>query len=149
MQAYCCSPRKCPCCSKVRTKLIIKKQQTHYRGVSHQSMYYRVGERARNNIRPQTKYARSQRHPVSSAITTDLGAFQLPLTTHHSPGTEVLARRLIGTCTQMQLIKKSSHKPRGHAQDLGTGGPAIPLARTTRWDYPICEDLPHVSNYEI
>ena len=74
---------------------------------SHQSMYYRTGERARNNIRPQTKYARSQRHPVSSVITTDLGTFRLPLATHHSSGIEVLAQRLIGTCTQMQLIKKS------------------------------------------
>ena len=89
-------------------------------------MYYRVGERASNNIRPQTKYARSQWHPVSSVITTDLGTFQLPLTTQHSSGTEVLARRLIGTCTQMQLIKKYPHVALLYSK-IGFGGVHRPL----------------------
>ena len=33
--------------------------------------------------------------------------FSVTLTIHHSSGTEVLARRLIGTCTQMSLIRNS------------------------------------------
>ena len=41
------------------------------------------------------------------------------------------------------------YRPRGHAQDFGIGGQAIPLVRTTRWHNSVHEDLPYVSNDEI
>ena len=66
-----------------------------------------TGERARNNTKPQTKYARSQRYPVSIVTIYRSWYFSVTLTIHHSSGTEVLARRLIGTCTQMSLIRNS------------------------------------------
>ena len=37
---------------------------------------YNIGERASNNTRPQTKYARPQRYPVNTVTTTNLGTFQ-------------------------------------------------------------------------
>ena len=41
------------------------------------------------------------------------------------------------------------YRPRGHLQDFGTSGQAIPLARTTRWHNPGLEDLSNVPNDEI
>ena len=60
------------------------------------SKYYRYGERARITTRPQTKYAPSHgthHHRSQSLLDT--------LITNQSSGTEVLARRLIGTCARM------------------------------------------------
>ena len=82
-------------------------------------MYYTCEWTSKNQTRPQQDLARSLRHPVS-IWNTQIHTFSSTLTYSHPSGAEVLARRLIGTCTQMLIISRTSQRLPGASPTKGS-----------------------------